>query len=275
VLTSQAIPFLQVEQAGHHVLLVDEHWAAAAAEELRRYEEENRGWRLRRVLPPAAPFARSGSAALALVLVVFGLAQWLRAWGLDWLALGAADAVAIRAGEAWRAATALTLHADLPHLLSNLFFGLAFAYLVAHSHGGGLGALAVLLAGVLGNFTNAWAHAGEHLSIGASTSVFGAVGLLCGSEARVRHLLREPRARRAAPVGAALALLAYLGVGEVQPARSIDVLAHLFGLVWGFLLGTFLPSVPRVAVERAGVQLACGLVALLLLGLAWGLALRA
>jgi hypothetical protein len=88
-----------------------------------------------------------------------------------------------------------------------------------HACGAGLGALALLAAGALGNLADAWLRAGEHLSIGASTAVFAAVGLLGGSEARARHLLAEPRARRFAPVGAAV-LLRRGGLRPAPPSEA-------------------------------------------------------
>ena len=279
MLTSQSIPCFELEDAGAHVLVVEEPLAKVALEQLRRYEEENRGFRLRRVLPPAAPFAMQGTVLGGLVLVAFALAQWGRALGLDWLAAGRADAGTIRAGELERTATALTLHADVPHLVSNLVFGALFTYLLFHSCGAGVGALALLLAGMLGNLANAWAHWGAHASIGASTAVFAAVGLLAGSEARARHLLREPEARRFAPVGAALLLLLYLGVGNLDdagmpgPSSNVDVLAHVFGLLVGLALGAALGSLPRERVERRGLQLASGLAACVLLASCWVVAL--
>jgi rhomboid protease GluP len=280
VLTSQSIPFLELQEAGAHVLVVEEPLARVALEQLRRYEEENRGFRLRRALPPAAPFALPGTIAGGLVLVAFAMAQWNQAFGLDWLAAGSAVSAAIRAGHLERAATALTLHADVPHLVSNVVFGALFAYLLFHSHGAGLGALALLLAGMLGNLANAWAHWDAHASIGASTAVFGAVGLLAGSEARARHLLREPEARRFAPVGAALLLLLYLGVGGRDEtgrwlSREVDVLAHVFGLLAGLVLGPVLGSLPRARVEQRSLQLASAFAACIVLASCWAVALSA
>jgi rhomboid protease GluP len=273
VLTSQSIPFLQLEDGGGHRLLVEEHRAAHALAELRRYEEENVHFQKSRHLPPAAPFARSGAVALALVLVILAGAQWRAALDLDWTGRGAAVAGLIRDGELWRAATALTLHLDIPHLLSNLVFGLAFAYLVLHGFGAGVGSLALLLAGILGNYTNAWIQPVDHASIGASTAVFGALGLLGGSEWRTRHLLAEEGTRRFAPVGATLLLLLYLGVGEARPGRNVDVLAHVLGLAWGLGLGVLLPAIPRARIESRGAQLAAGAAALAVLALAWWIAL--
>lgn len=274
MLNSQSIPFFELEDLGEFSLQVEEHWAEAAREQLRRYEEENKGFRLRRALPPAAPFARSGLAACALVVSALTLLAWGDAGGLGWQRLGGSLSEAVRGGELARTLTALTLHADVPHLLSNLLFGALFGYLWFHALGGGIGALAMLLTGVLGNLTNAWIQPAGHFSIGASTAVFGAVGLLCGSEARTRHLLKEHETRRFAPLGGAFVFLLYLGVGEVQSVNNIDVLAHVFGLLWGLILGAGMASLPRARIESHGVQLACALVCVLLLALGWSIALH-
>ena len=279
MLTSQSIPFLMLEEAGVHALVVEEHHVANALDQLRRYEEENRGFQLRRVLPPAAPFALEGTLCSVFLLIIFALLQWSEAGGHDWLGAGKALASAIRSGEIERTATALTLHADVTHLLSNLVFGALFGYLLFHSSGAGLGALAVLVAGMLGNLANAWIQRPEHGSIGASTAVFAAVGLLAGSEARARHLLCEPSARRFAPIGAAVLLLLYLGVGkhydvgEPVLTSDVDVLAHVFGLIAGLALGPLLAAVPRERVDRHAFQLACALAACIVLGSSWLVAL--
>lgn len=274
VLASVGIPSLTLGERGDERLLVETHWAERAREELARYEEENVAFRRKRVLPPAAPFARAGVAAFALVLTLCFLAEIYALGGLDWLSAGRAHAAAIRGGELWRATTALVLHVDVPHLLSNLVFGLLFTYLLFHAYGGGLGLFALVLCGTLGNLTNAWIHRPEHLSIGASTAVFAAVGLLGSSEARARHLLAEPTTRRAAPISGALVFLLYLGVGDAQAAHDVDVLAHVFGLAWGLVLGTYLPSIPRARIEAPRFQLACAGLALAWLAAAWALAFR-
>jgi membrane associated rhomboid family serine protease len=268
VLRSQGIPFAQDTLDGFHVLLVEPLFASWAADQLRRYEEENHGQRLRPVLPAAAGGQGAASLGFALLLGCAGLFQFRAAFGLDWTALGLAEAGPTRLAEPWRAATALTLHADPAHLFSNMLFGAAFVYLLAHGHGGGLALLAALATGVLGNWSNAWLQDPGHLSLGASTAVFGAIGCLCASEARRRHLLLEPRARRLAPFGIALVLLAYLGAS----GEHTDILAHVSGLAWGLALGIALPALYR----RAAGPLAQGVsaaAALLLVLLAWGAAL--
>ena len=91
-----------------------------------------------------------------------------------------------------------------------------------------------------------------------------------GSETRRRHLLDQESARRIAPIGVAVVLLAYLGVS----GERTDVLAHVCGLVWGLILGVFLPELLARGALRRSVQLACGIAALFMIALAWGLALR-
>lgn len=277
VLASQDIPFVQGHDGGLHTILVDEAWVTAAVRELSRYEEENRGRRRNVPLPPAAPGWRAGSVVFGLVLVAVGVLERYGAFGQDWRAAGLAYSVAIRAGETWRCLTALTLHADPAHLFSNLVFGLAFGALVAHGHGGGLGWLAVLLSGALGNWANAWLLGPEHASLGASTAVFGAVGILCGSEARRRHLLSETPLRRVAPLAIALVLLSLLGMGDgslpQSQGRSVDLTAHVLGLAVGLAIGPFLPSLLARGFLRPRVQLLAGVVALGLLAAAWARAL--
>ena len=271
VLSSQGIRFAREQRDGFCVLLVDARFADFAADQLRRYEEENHGFgrALREILPPAAAYDDEGTIVFAGILILFALFQLTGAFEVHWVERGASVAGLTRLDQPWRALTALMLHAELAHLAANLFFGSLFGYLVAYVHGGGLGYLAILVAGFLGNWTNAWIQPAEHGSIGASTAFFGAVGILCASEARRRHLLDQESARRIAPLGVAVVLLAYLGVS----GERTDVLAHVCGLAWGLILGVFLPELLARGALRRSVQVACGGAALALIALAWGLAI--
>ncbi len=169
---------------------------------------------------------------------------------------GAADAARIRAGEAWRLVTALTLHADGAHLVANLLFGGLFLGAVARSLGGGVAVAFVLLAGTGGNLLNAVLRSQAHVSIGASTAVFGAIGLLTG-RAATRALARgERRVRIALPLAAGLGLLAMIGSG----GGRTDVFAHLFGLLVGIGLGgasaRLLPAPPGRPAQAIAAVLA-------------------
>jgi membrane associated rhomboid family serine protease len=184
-------------------------------------------------------------------------------------ASGSADSLRIHAGEAWRVVTALTLHADAGHVLGNAIAGALFLSGVFHLFGLGFGGALVLCAGALGNLGNAFVQAPTHSSIGASTAVFGALGLLVG------HALTQPRAARRArpawmPIGAALALLAMLG----SEGERVDLWAHGFGLAAGVALGAVAAQLPARRLVSPALQSIAGALTMAVIACAWWLALR-
>lgn len=152
-----------------------------------------------------------------------------------------ADAV-FEAGAWWRVATALFLHADLGHLVGNIGAGFFLFGLVL----GGLrpwrGGLTLAAAAVLGNLGAALLHpADNYNSLGASTAVFGALGILTG--AAVNRVFRQQPGRRSwrallPPILAGGALLALYGAGGMRT----DVVAHAAGFAAGFFLGIVVPA---------------------------------
>lgn len=169
---------------------------------------------------------------VSVALVVFFFITGARNPTVRWFERGSADAERILLGELWRTVTSLTLHADLGHVMANAIAGAIFLSAVCRVLGPGLGCTLVLLAGAGGNFANALLHGSLHVSVGASTSVFGAVGLLGGLGVAQRRR-RGARGRRAwMPIAAGFALLAMLGMGE-----RVDLSAHLFGFLVGGILG--------------------------------------
>lgn len=273
VLATQDIPHAIGQEAGQHVLVVPQALAEIAARELTLYEKENVGWPPRFELPPPAPGTKWSWGLYGGLLILFFAFQRDDAFGLDWVRTGAAHAEAIRDGSWWRTVTALTLHGDLVHLLSNVVYGSLFGFLVAYVLGGGLGWLVILAAGVLGNLTNAWLQDPTHLSIGASTSVFGAVGAMAGAEWRRRRIFKERRLRRAAPLVIAFLLLSEMGMNPGNN-EGIDVLAHFTGLVWGLPLGYAASTHDQSFLQNRSVQGALGVLTLVLIGVAWFVAAR-
>jgi len=169
----------------------------------------------------------------------------------------------------WRAVTALTLHADVVHLVSNLISGLGFAFFVCRFFGAGAGWLLVLLSGIAGNVLNAVVYYPEpHYSIGASTAVFGALGVLTG--VGVWAAISAPDRRLSLPrwlipFFGGLTLLGLFGVGD----GNVDVAAHISGFLCGVVLGGLGACVQRwfVLLQRWSMFVGGG--ALLLIGLAW------
>jgi rhomboid protease GluP len=234
---------------------------------LAAYDEESR--------PAPAPeplesFTAAGDqsllgAAVALALLAFHAATGSRG---AWLRSGSAAADLLLHGEWWRAATALTLHADLAHVAGNAAACLVFITAVGRWLGPGAGAVSVLLAGVLGNLATALVAGPHHDSIGASTATFGALGLLVARGIAERRRGRFAIGKPWVVAAAALALFGLLGV-----SKGSDVLAHLFGLAAGSLLGAialfaFRKPLPRLA------QWPLALAALGALAGCWWMALR-
>lgn len=149
--------------------------------------------------------------------------------------------------EWWRPFTALFFHADVPHLVGNLLSGLFFGTLVARSIGPWRGWALILACGTIGNsLTSALTWPESFISIGASTAVFGALGILSGlgSAAMFRSRLHLPWAKITAPLVAGVVLLGWLGGGAA--GGNTDVLGHVFGfgsgLTAGFVIGRIAPA---------------------------------
>ncbi len=271
VLSSQAIPAQLLRRSDGIAVAVSSEDGERALEVLDLYDREN----TRRA--PVAPIPEYGptrlaigvSAGLVLLFFVTGPPEL----GSPWFERGAASAERILAGEFWRSATALMLHADVTHVLGNAVGFAVFGTAVFRAFGPGVGALLVLVAGVVGNLLNAWLHGAQHHSVGFSTAVFAAIGILAGLQfgrARARALAgRQGLARAWLPLAAALGLLAMLGMGE-----RADLSAHLLGLVSGVLVGAA-AELSISAVPRTPAQVAPGGIAGVALLCAWGLAFAA
>jgi rhomboid protease GluP len=234
VVLARDLPHWIEREGDEWVLLVEEPAAGEVRCELAAFESEQLQPFMRRDLIPAGPVPKLSLFVAAWLLSGFFLAQQMLPEA--WENRGVADSEAILSGQWWRTITALTLHGDGPHLAANLATGLLYAFFLIPRLGSGLTWLGILLCGALGNALNAWGYRGDHhLSIGASTACFGALGILVGMESIARW--REPRTRSLwqliVPIGAGLALLAFLGVGDDDKRERIDYMAHFWGLMAG------------------------------------------
>ncbi len=223
-----------VQERGHGwLIIVPPPQLDRALRMIELYRAENRDWpprRRREVLP----YRRSLMAPfVVLALVLFYAMTGPSTEGSAWAVSGAAYSQRIMAGQIWRAVTALTLHADATHIMGNAISGTIFLSAVNRRLGDGRGPLLVLLAGTLGNAMNAAWHRTGHISVGASTAVFAAVGILVATQFAVdRHSGRRLWFEYLAPLMGGLALLGTLGASPHS-----DLLAHLFGFIAGIALG--------------------------------------
>lgn len=271
VLTSLDIPCELVRVEAHSVLVVPAEFAERAKFEIWQYDQENRQNRREpRASVPVHEY-HNGLAGVFGYVLLLCIAGWLAGrsvFGFDWLRLGRVDGELIRAGEWWRTLTALTLHADVGHLLGNIGFGALFGGLAGRLVGSGVAWACIVLAAGAGNALNTVLLASAHRSIGASTAVFAALGLLAGFVWRARLMAQERWPYRLGPIVGGIALLAYTGTGDAQT----DIGAHLSGFLCGFVAGTVLTFLTG-HLNDTRLQAICGVAAPTLILLAWIVAL--
>ncbi len=256
---------------GWWLVCVDPEEAQEAREQLESYADENR----RRHEPPAAPpmveDGTRGIYAYAAIITLFAVLKDHAMLGVDWLAAGRMHAGAVTSGEWWRVVTALTLHLDLGHIASNLFFGCIFGLFAGRYMGSGVAWTCILLSGAFGNALNAIIQPDSHRAVGASTAVFGALGLLAAWIVARRRFQRLKRAERWAPIMAAFMLLAYTGAG----GERTDVLAHVTGFLAGGALGFAAGRIPQHWLSSGWVQKRAAALGAIILGVAWLFAVAA
>ncbi len=239
VLLSKGLAHWTREQGHRFHLWVEPEVADEATVQLAAYDREAAEVAARppvRALPLHSPGWKAPLLVTVVLCTMFALQQKtddrLTEWGLR------DSQLILDHWQWWRPFTALLLHADLGHLAGNLVFGGVFSWFVCRAAGPWLGWGLIALAGTLGNILSAVVmHPEPFRGIGASTAVFGAVGLLVMQgvrHTRHEHGLRSHRAWLV-PLGAGMALLGMFGSGGEK--AGVDLAAHLFGFVGGLVVG--------------------------------------
>ncbi len=262
VLTSLDIPHRILQSESGFLIVVPDDFAERAKFELWQYAEENRPPK-----PARAPVSlryHDATPGVLFYIGTIGLFAWLAgeaAFGRDWLAAGRIDGVQLRAGELWRTFTALTLHLNLKHLLGNMGFGALFGFFAGRLAGNGIAWLTIVLAAALANGLNTMLLDVSHRSIGASTAVFAALGLVSGFVWRGKLMAQDRWPYRLGPIVGGIALLAFTGTGT----ENTDVGAHLAGFVCGFGAGVLLiraaPLLDNDRVQSLSAAFAIALIA--------------
>jgi membrane associated rhomboid family serine protease len=230
--------WLEPADDGGWRLMVNPKILAHVRYQLSRYERESHGW------PPPGEKPFRGlvrrmefTGPLLWALLTAGLFWAQKRSSLDFEALGCLDSRALFQGlEAWRPLTALFLHADIAHLLANLASGLFLFATLFTEFRRFQGWLLLASGAYLANVASAAIHLGEdYHSIGASTAVFTALGLLTGRA--MGRILRASGSRPwrvlLIPFASGAGLLALFGSGGLRT----DLTAHLTGFLCGLVLG--------------------------------------
>jgi rhomboid protease GluP len=245
-----------------------------ALREIAAFMEENSNWPPFRppkklalpVLTKYQPPTILMMGALVIFYVITG------PWSGDsaWFSGGAVSGRQIfEHGQWYRLVTALTLHADVVHLVGNIIIGGVLVHFLCRLLGYGLGWFLILASGTLGNFINILLHGSSHNSVGFSTAIFGTIGILSGYQAMSKRsaALKEIFL----PLAAGAGLLAFLGAGGPRT----DLGAHFFGLLAGAILGALLVFLPsqRILITKTSLQTNLFIASLAVVGVCWWLAM--
>jgi rhomboid protease GluP len=276
VLAAVGIPAGVAYDGFQYLLEVSQPDASTAIGHLTQYESERRP---RPPPPPALPSlpnAWVGCAIYVVTLIAIGLLISNGAWRLDAFDVGELDAARLKHGQWWRAWTALTLHRDGSHLTANLAAGVWFGYLAARQIGSGTTWFLIVTGAAAANLLEGLLGPALHRSVGASTAVFTALGLMSAHSWRLRAPAIQRWALRWAPLVAGVVLLGWFGSGDNDPdaVAPTDVVAHVLGFVMGVLLGAAMAQQRAQALAARIPQWLAGLAALLSIAIAWTCALR-
>jgi len=224
------------------VIYVPAERAEAALAELEAYEEDNRNWPPVEAPEPVVSTTEPASWSpiwVAGFLTVFFICLGPYDGENELLRAAAMDTEAVRGGEWWRLFTALTVHADVGHLIGNVCTLLLLGHLACRQFGSGIAWVLVLASGVAGHLLKTAFFPQGPVSIGASTTGFGTLGILAAYRTvAIGRRLRFARlaARRIGlPLAAGFTMLAILGTGP----RS-DLASHLLGMFCGVVIGALL-----------------------------------
>ncbi|WDQ15712.1 rhomboid family intramembrane serine protease [Rhodopirellula sp. P2] len=256
VLESVGISSEMLQRSGDWCLVVSDDQVNAAFAELQSYRNDRLAEATQSL--PQKPLVFGGAIAGVVYYAIFLLSVAVlaetSAYGIDWRAVGQMNAGEVMNRQWWRTITALTLHADAGHLLSNLVFGSVFGGLAGRLLGGGVAWLAIVLAGALGNWMNAVIRDGGHTSIGASTAVFAALGILVAHALHPRHKTSTKALVRWSPLIGGVLLLSFMGL----EGERTDVLAHVTGFIAGMVFGWVGCRLPEAWLASSFFQMIAG-----------------
>lgn len=235
VLASQGIESrILKEEDGWHLAVAQADFERAL-QSIKLYRAENRGWRWRQKLPGSDLLFHWGSLFWAVVMIC------LFVWTTGRLEpAGLMSNTGVSQGHWWRLFTAVTLHADLAHLATNVTTGTILLGLAMARYGAGFAMLAAYLAGAGGNLLGYWLYEQSHRGLGASGMVMGALGLVA-----IQPFVMRTGKYIAAQIVfrglfAGLLMLVLMGTSP-----GTDIIAHAGGFLFGAIFGVLLNFTPR------------------------------
>ncbi len=191
---------------------------------------------------------RLSPAAFALVLInviVFFVSLKL---GDGFVSKGMMTYDSFAGGEKYRLVTAMFLHADINHILSNMMILYFAGELVESRVGPALFLCIYMISGILGNVTSYYYEmisGARYSSLGASGAVYGILGaLFLLAVVKTKGLSINPKR--------ILAVTVFLIYGSFS-VPNIDFMAHIGGLISGFILMIPVNAFMRLGSSRTGI----------------------
>ena len=264
VLTSMGIETRIERRMFEWRLLTLEALATHARVQLDLYYKENKQRQRPFTLYPTMGVGYYGALVYLAVIWLFFLIDQANLIGRT----GVLSASAVDEGAWWLTVTALTLHANLSHIVANSVTGALFGYATGRYLGDGFAWFLILISGAFGNLLNAWMRPDTFYAIGASTACFAAAGVLCGFTWRKSFVKGASARFNYLPIAGAIALFVFMGM----EGENTDVVGHLMGLAVGLGVGALVGGYDVRRLGSAGQKLSA-IAAIGLVVVAWVFAL--
>lgn len=179
-------------------------------------------------------FMRFYPLVSSLVIIYFGLWAWIDLLHLPFSEhlrlLGIGQNYAVSEGQYWRILTATFLHANFTHVLFNSFSLILFGPALEQMLGKFKFIFIYFGAGIIGNIaTYVVDPTSFQLHLGASGAIYGLFGVYLFIVLFKKHLIDQQNSQIVSIIFIAGVVMTF-----IQP--NINIYAHIFGAVGGFLL---------------------------------------
>lgn len=136
-------------------------------------------------------------------------------------------------GEYWRLLSPIFVHNDFTHLLFNSFSVLIFAPFLERSLGKPKFLISYLTCGIAGNLATFFIMPPSYTHVGASGAIFGLLGMYLGLVIQKKEHIHKQNQQTVFTIITIGIIMTFLNT-------NINITAHLFGLLIGFIIGLWM-----------------------------------
>lgn len=133
-------------------------------------------------------------------------------------------------GEIWRLFTPIFLHSGFSHVLFNSFSLVLFGPALERILGSVRFIVVYLITGISANIATLFIEPVTYIHVGASGAIFGLFGMYISLVVYRKNLLSRDNTQLIMTIAVISIVMTFL-----QP--NINIVAHIFGLISGFLIG--------------------------------------